>query len=93
MKIRHIGRCQYPDGGIFVTQICVVVWGEAVREVPESVRVLGNAVQEPGRLGQGLQEGAEDSAGCGYDPYVCGSGKTVFAVGSVDGRGFRQGAL
>lgn len=27
-----------------------------MREVPESVRVLDNAVQEPGRLGQGLQE-------------------------------------
>ena len=56
MKIRHIAAVSTLTAVFLFTQICVVVWGEAVREVPESVRVLDNAVQEPGRLGQGLQE-------------------------------------
>ena len=56
MKIRHIAAGSTLTAVFLFTQICAVVWGEAVREVPESVRVLDNAVQEPGRLGQGLQE-------------------------------------
>lgn len=56
MKIRHIAAVSTLTAVFLFTQICAVVWGEAVREVPESVRVLDNAVQEPGRLGQGLQE-------------------------------------
>ena len=56
MKIRHIAAVSTLTAVFLFTQICAVVWGEAVREVPESVRVLDNAVQEPGRLGQGLQK-------------------------------------
>ena len=56
MKIRHIAAVSTLTAVFLFTQICAVVWGEAVREVPESVRVLDNAVQKPGRLGQGLQE-------------------------------------
>ncbi len=58
---------------LLFTQICAVVWGAAVREVPESVRVLDNAVQEPGRLGQGLQKmGPQIPQVVDMITYVCG---------------------